>query len=94
MDLMDDNGNLSASSDQDAFGNVISGNQLGYHLTTKEYNQLISLYYFFMRWYEPKLGRYITKDPLLRGILEKSQSFNSYHFNYNDPVNYFDPGGL
>lgn len=46
--------------EQEAYGNVKSGSQSGYHLTTKEYDLIPELYYFYQRWYDPVLGRFIS----------------------------------
>jgi len=53
---------------QEGFGNVIatSGSaDNNYHLTTKELDADVGLYYFMARWYDPSVGRFISKDPLL-----------------------------
>jgi len=39
------------------------------------------------RYYDPKIGRWIQKDPILSG-------FNWWVYCENDPVNGVDPGGL
>jgi RHS repeat-associated protein len=94
--------------DQDSFGNVygvsnpITGyiygsknglamspqNQKGYHQTTKEYEDRANMYFFNFRWYDPIFGRFISQEPL--GI----DGPNLYHFNFNNPVNNYDPNGL
>ena len=38
------------------------------------------------RYYDPKIGRWIQKDPILSG-------FNWWIYCENDPVNYVDPSG-
>lgn len=47
------------------------------------------LYYNIFRYYDPKLGQYITKDPI--GI---AGGLNLYAYAGGDPVNYSDPNGL
>ncbi|MDI6783358.1 MAG: RHS repeat-associated core domain-containing protein, partial [bacterium] len=43
------------------------------------------LYYFGARWYDPQVGRFITKDPAF--------NLNPYPYCYNNPVNLIDPTG-
>jgi len=48
----------------DAFGNVLQGDHGGFHLTTKQYDTDVELYYFPLRWYDPGEGRFVSVDPL------------------------------
>jgi RHS repeat-associated protein len=76
----------------------------GYHLTTKEYDTDISLYYFWSRWYDPEIGRFTTVDPLFKRTEALSEWLqragltkefvNRYGFCLNDPVNKSDETGL
>lgn len=46
------------------------------------------LYFFYARWYDPLLGRFITKDPIgLNG------GINLYCYTFNNPLNRVDPSG-
>gem|GEM_PF-510050 len=84
--VTDSSANVDSSIDQEAYGNVEVGSQSGYHLTTKEYDSIGDLYYFGLRWYDPGIGRFISKDPIKQGI-------NHYIFCNNNPVNNIDPTG-
>jgi RHS repeat-associated protein len=53
----------------------------------KHYDPEIDLVYFGYRYYDPSLRRWITRDP------EEEESSNSYHYNRNNPLRYFDPDG-
>jgi len=69
MAVTDVNGAAYAVYTMDAFGNVLEkGTSTGYssehaadpqpyHLTTKEYDPDVGLYYFNARWYDPATGR-------------------------------------
>lgn len=46
-------------------------------------------YYYRARYYDPKIGRFISEDPL--GYVEGP---NLYEYVHNNPVNYTDPEGL
>jgi RHS repeat-associated protein len=55
----------------------------------RDYDAETGLYYFRYRYYDPRIGRFLTEDPL--GF---SAGFNPYAFEHNDPVNLRDPLGL
>jgi RHS repeat-associated protein len=70
--LTDNGGNLIQSYIYDAFGNILQvdsylkGKQTvtnPYRFSTKEYNSRSGLIYFGARYYDPKIGRFITPDP-------------------------------
>jgi len=92
MNLTDAIGAVTATYDpprrtfrQDAFGNVLSGSPDGFHLTTKDYNSTIGLYYFYQRWYDPQLGRFVSMDTL--------HFKNRYTFVFNNPTDFIDING-
>jgi len=99
MAITDAYGNAYAVYTMDAFGKVLEkGTSSGYyyqhaadpqpyHLTTKEYDATTGLYYFGARWYDPTTGRFISREPT------RVDGPNLYQFNFNDPVNWFDPNG-
>jgi RHS repeat-associated protein len=49
-----------------------------------------SLYYMRARYYDPRVGRFISEDPI--GFA--GGDVNLYGYVQNDPVNGIDPGGL
>ncbi|MEL6556937.1 MAG: SpvB/TcaC N-terminal domain-containing protein [Bacteroidota bacterium] len=51
------------------------------------------LYYFNARYFDPSSGRFITADTDLGANLYRSDTFNRYAFNLNDPIDYTDPSG-
>jgi RHS repeat-associated protein len=51
-----------------------------------------SLYYLRARYYDPLIGRFISKDPV-KGSLTLPQSQNPYAYALNNPVNLSDPSG-
>jgi len=76
----------------DVFGNMVnqtgsSSGNLGFQ--GKDYDQENGMYYFYNRYYNPTIGRFINEDPI--GL---SSGLNMYEFVNNDPVNGIDPFGL
>jgi len=92
VNLTDANGNEAASYSYDAFGNLTSstGSVTNPWLYTGRYLDSESgLYYYRNRYYDPRIGRFITRDPL--GLAD---SPNPYLYVLNNPVNLIDPLGL
>ena len=99
MAVTDKDGKPYAHYTMDAFGNVLEkGTSTGYssehatdpqpyHLTTKEYDPDVGLYYFNARWYDPATGRFVSRDPL------PALSGNEYFYANANPVGRVDPSG-
>ena len=79
----------------DPFGNLEaqSGTEPNHYLFTGKERDENGLYYFYARYYNPRIGRFITSDPF-SGYLELPGSQHPYAYCYNNPVNYIDPWGL
>ena len=76
----------------DSFGNVTPTGSVSqpFAFTGREYDQETGLYYYRARYYDPKAGRFITKDPI--GF--EGGDYNLYVYVKNNSVNYTDPEGL
>jgi RHS repeat-associated protein len=75
--------------------------------TGKEMDESTGLYNFLARQYDPKLGRFISADPLefseediktvtrrtLQEFLTNPQKLNRYSYCLNNPLKYLDPTG-
>ncbi len=64
--LTDSTSNSIQSYTYDAFGNILEakgGVNNPYQFSTKEYHPASGLTYFGARYYDPRIGRFITKDP-------------------------------
>jgi RHS repeat-associated protein len=77
---------MVSAFDQEAYGNVKVGSQSGYHLTTKEYDSISELYYFWQRWYDPETAQFILKDPI--------KYMNRYWYCSNNPLLMVDVNGM
>jgi len=73
----------------DAFGNPQVGPGSGYAFTGREWDAKIGLYYYRARYYDPRIGRFISEDPIGLG-----GGVNLYAYVRNNPARYTDPLGL
>jgi RHS repeat-associated protein len=96
--LTDSSGNVVSTYEYDIWGNVksITGNidtpfgyvgQYGYI-----YDKETELYFLNSRYYDPKIGRFTTKDRF-KGFEDRPATQNQYTYCENDPVNLIDPTG-
>jgi RHS repeat-associated protein len=60
-----------------------------YSYTGREYDSETGLYYYRARYYDPKIGRFIQRDPI--GFA--GGDVNLYGYVQNNPVNWRDPSG-
>ncbi|MDI6784285.1 MAG: RHS repeat-associated core domain-containing protein, partial [bacterium] len=90
MFLTDSNGNKVAEYVQEGFGNVLatSGSLTSdfWHLTSKQQEPETGLYFFYARWYDPVVGRFITRDPI--------PCIAPYTYVKNNPIRFTDPSGF
>ena len=64
---------------------------LHHKFTGKELDST-GLYYYGARYYDPKIGRFITPDPIIQDLYDP-QTLNSYTYCRNNPLRYIDPTG-
>jgi RHS repeat-associated protein len=100
MAVTDTSGNAYAVYTMEAFGNVLEkGASTGYssehaadpqpyHLTTKEYDPDIALYYFKARWYDSHSGRFLSRARMPVFVE------HPYALCDNSPTYFVDPAGL
>jgi RHS repeat-associated protein len=85
-------GSVSKSDLYEAYGNIVastgssSNNRLA---NTKERSFTLGLDNHGFRYYDPEIGRYITRDPIGYG-----DGLNVYLYVRNNPINHIDPLGL
>ena len=58
----------------------------GHHLDST------GLYYFWVRYYDPSLGRFLSADPTIQRPGDP-QDLNRYSYCRNNPLKYIDPSG-
>jgi RHS repeat-associated protein len=99
MAVTNESGALAACYTQDAFGLVLErGTSTGYstehatdpqpyHLTTKEYDDDVDLYFFFARWYQPATGRFLSRE--MTGL----DGMQAFVLGFNNPLRFYDPDG-
>ena len=61
--------------------------------TGKPYSSSTGLYYYFQRWYDPSIGRFISQDDIV-GFRSDPQSFNRYLYARDTPMTLTDPSGM
>lgn len=113
--VSDASGELTETVDYYPFGAVrhsvvTSGNTEQRKYIGQEYDAETELSYLQARYYDGKLGRFLSQDAVhlsfgnteaikqitgqeLQAFLNDPQSFNSYSYSRNNPVNLKDPGG-
>jgi RHS repeat-associated protein len=92
--LTNTSGSIVQRYEYDSFGNqTITTNgsiQQPYTFTAREYDNETGMYFYRARYYDPKAGRFVTKDP----ISFAGGDVNLYGYVGNNPVNKKDPYGL
>jgi RHS repeat-associated protein len=77
----------------DEYGKVLKNTAQGYQpfgFAGGLYDHNTNLVQFGARWYDPEIGRWISKDPI--GF--NGGDNNLYGYVVNDPINFIDPSGL
>jgi RHS repeat-associated protein len=89
--MTDSNGTTVWLATYEPFGNAtVMGNITNnLRMAGQYYDQETNLHYNWNRYYDPRVGRYITSDPI--GLLG---GLNTYSYVYNNPLRWTDPKGL
>ncbi len=83
-------GAVTLTRQYDAWGNLEQGaDQPGYAFTGREWDPETGLYYYRARYYDPKVGRFISEDPI--GFEE---GVNFFQYTRSKPTMGTDPLGL
>jgi RHS repeat-associated protein len=88
----DESGNIIVAVTYHPFGEVsMQEGTEHYTFTGKELDET-GLYYYGSRYYDPDLGRLITRDSV-KGYISRPQSLNRFTYCQNNPLKYVDPWG-
>ena len=88
-------GNVLNEYTYDIWGNPIVQNETianPFRYSGEWVEEKTNLQYLKARWYEAKLGRFISEDPV-EGIFTEPLSLNRYTYAENNPLKYVDPSG-
>ena len=84
----DSAGNVVHSYQYDAWGNIeVGASKSGHAFTGREHDAETGLYYYRARYYDAKLGIFISEDPAKDGV-------NHYAYVGGAPTSLIDPSGL
>ena len=93
--LLDTAGEVETSYAYDPFGVPVVGGDVPnpYQYTGEAWDADLELLYLRARYYQPEVGRFITRDPW-RGDAGRPTTVNRYVYVENNPINLVDPTGL
>jgi RHS repeat-associated protein len=94
VQVLDDNWDVVAEYEYDAYGNLYYAagayaDANPFRFSTKYYDAETGLYNYGRRYYTPRLGRWLNRDPI-----EENGGLNLYSFVMNRPVDNIDVFGL
>lgn len=91
------NGSVLNSYDYDIWGNLNKANTKEsmsnpFMYAGEVYDKESGFYYLRARYYDPKIGRFISEDTY-KGQVDNPLSLNRYTYTHNNPMKYVDPSG-
>jgi len=96
---VDQNGSVVSYDDYDPWGMVLEGRSYNagqsndkYKFTGQERDIETGYDYFGARYYDARIGRFFTIDPLAHSLA--LSSWSPYHYSFNNPVRFKDPTGM
>ncbi|MEG6510998.1 RHS repeat-associated core domain-containing protein [Desulforamulus ruminis] len=93
--IIDTDGNIVNEYRYDEWGNILSQTEQiknPFKYAGEIYDAETGLYYLRSRYYDPSIGRFITKDSY-EGDIVNPLSLNLYAYCANNPLLYIDPSG-
>lgn len=90
--LTDTTGLVSDRNSYDAYGMSLSNSDGSYQFAGERRDAETELDYLRARYYDPELGRFISKDAFA-GFLNDPMSQHDYQYAHGNPVNNTDPTG-
>jgi RHS repeat-associated protein len=95
IQVLDESGNTVNTYQYDEWGNILSQNEQianPIRYAGEYYDEESGLYYLRARYYDPLLGRFISKDSV-EGDITNPLSLNRYAYCAGNPIIYIDPTG-
>ncbi|MCE9603535.1 MAG: PASTA domain-containing protein [Planctomycetia bacterium] len=93
--LTDAAGTVTVAQDYDPFGtprNTTGQAIAPFSFAGREYDTATGLYYNRARYYDPRLGRFLSEDPAAPSLVEP-RTLNPYLYALNNPLELVDPWG-
>jgi RHS repeat-associated protein len=91
--VTDENKNVVSASTYHPFGDPDTAEGQEHYLFTGKEKDVTGLYYYGARYYDPEIGRFLTRDPVA-GNPHVPMSLNRYSYCLDNPLKYTDPMGL
>jgi RHS repeat-associated protein len=90
--LSNTSGSIVQTYSYDSFGNMTTTGSISqpFTYTAREYDSETGMYFYRARYYDPTVGRFVTKDP----ISFAGGDVNLYNYVGANPINWSDPIGL
>jgi RHS repeat-associated protein len=83
-------GAVTLARQYDAWGSLQLGSATpGYAFTGREWDPETGLHYYRARYYDPRIGRFISED-----LVHLNKGLSLYTYVRNNPANHWDPLGL
>lgn len=95
VQIIDESGNIVNNYQYDEWGNILQqqeGIDNAFKYAGEVQDEETGLYYLRARYYDPSVGRFISKDTY-EGEITNPLSLNLYTYVVNNPVAYVDPSG-
>jgi RHS repeat-associated protein len=92
--VTDASGAVEQTMSYDIFGNMrsMTGASKTKYTFTGEENDVTGLVYLRARYYDPAVGRFLSRDPFPMTVAD-TQSVNRYAYVKSNPTNFVDPSG-
>ena len=94
--LTNNSEHVAESYDYDSFGRYLGQGSNAikqpYTFTGREFDQESELYYYRARYYDPQIGRFISRDAF-GGFPDIPSTLHRYTYVRNNPINDIDPSG-